>query len=284
MRDQVNSFLRSLAPQVVLYFKVPGNAGDSLIHSGTLDAFARARVRFDYVEMGDDVRGQTVIIGGGGNLVPFYENVRDAIALFVSDARRIIVLPHTIREHASTLTALGSTATIMCRDVPSLEHVQRVNPTVHSIVAHDMAFHLNVARFMKDPALGAIAAPVLRQKLDEVGTSPEEISSLGEVAVMRHDGERHPSAPLAGLDLSELFLLGYAPQEAKIATWCFLKSIALTQHLVTDRLHVAIGAALLGKSCSLYDNSYGKNRAIYEFSLRGFPTVLFREYPVEEST
>lgn len=43
----------------------------------------------------------------------------------------------------------------------------------------------------------------------------------------------------------------------------------------TDRLHVAIAGALLGKSVELHANSYFKNRAVYQFSLRSFPSVRF---------
>jgi hypothetical protein len=41
---------------------------------------------------------------------------------------------------------------------------------------------------------------------------------------------------------------------------------------------VAIAGALLGIDTTLHDNSYGKNRAVFELSLRGrFPTVTFAE-------
>ena len=32
---------------------------------------------------------------------------------------------------------------------------------------------------------------------------------------------------------------------------------------------MALGAALLGVPCRLYDNSYGKNEAVYRYSLAG---------------
>lgn len=42
----------------------------------------------------------------------------------------------------------------------------------------------------------------------------------------------------------------------------------------TDRLHVAIAASLLGKRVRIQNNSYGKNRAVYEFRLRDrFPNL-----------
>lgn len=45
----------------------------------------------------------------------------------------------------------------------------------------------------------------------------------------------------------------------------------------TNRLHVGIVGALLGKRVVLHDNSYGKNRAVWEHSLAGrFPDVEWR--------
>ena len=41
----------------------------------------------------------------------------------------------------------------------------------------------------------------------------------------------------------------------------------------TDRAHVAIGAAMLGKETIVYSNSYHKVKGIYEYSLSHLPGV-----------
>ena len=57
----------------------------------------------------------------------------------------------------------------------------------------------------------------------------------------------------------------------------FLMALKSAHSIVTDRLHVGIGAALLGVPCELIDNSYGKNREIYDFSLANrFHNITFR--------
>jgi hypothetical protein len=43
----------------------------------------------------------------------------------------------------------------------------------------------------------------------------------------------------------------------------------------TNRLHVAIGVALLGKHVKFYPNSYFKYRAVYEYSMQKFNNVEF---------
>lgn len=58
----------------------------------------------------------------------------------------------------------------------------------------------------------------------------------------------------------------------------FLAHVARFQTVHTNRLHVGIAAALLGRRTFLYANDYGKNRAIYDGSLRPyFPNVSFAE-------
>ncbi len=55
----------------------------------------------------------------------------------------------------------------------------------------------------------------------------------------------------------------------------FVDLIENSRRVYTDRLHVAILAAILGKDTSLYPNIYHKNRGVYEFSLYKFPNVRF---------
>jgi len=55
----------------------------------------------------------------------------------------------------------------------------------------------------------------------------------------------------------------------------FINLVEGSRKVFTDRLHVAILAALLGKDTILYPNSYYKNREVYEFSLSKYHNVFF---------
>jgi exopolysaccharide biosynthesis predicted pyruvyltransferase EpsI len=55
----------------------------------------------------------------------------------------------------------------------------------------------------------------------------------------------------------------------------FVNLIENSRKVITDRLHVAILAAILGKETVLLPNSYYKNRGVYEFSLKEYPNVRF---------
>lgn len=55
----------------------------------------------------------------------------------------------------------------------------------------------------------------------------------------------------------------------------FLKLVEGATNVLTDRLHIAIFSAILGKNTFLYPNSYYKNKGVYEFSLQKYPNVKF---------
>ncbi len=57
--------------------------------------------------------------------------------------------------------------------------------------------------------------------------------------------------------------------EADQVSFDFLQVIDRARIVETNRLHVGIGAALLGKEVILHDNSYGKLGAVFEASLQG---------------
>jgi len=59
----------------------------------------------------------------------------------------------------------------------------------------------------------------------------------------------------------------------------FIRIIETSKRIYTDRLHVAILAAILGKETVLYPNSYYKTRGIYEYSLSNYPNVKFVPSP-----
>ena len=55
----------------------------------------------------------------------------------------------------------------------------------------------------------------------------------------------------------------------------FVKIIAGAKIVVTDRLHVGILSSILEKPTLLLPNSYFKNKAVYEYSLKYFPATTF---------
>lgn len=270
LRADMEAFFAELRGTPVLFFANPGNAGDSLIAAATAQAFARSGVEAAPIGLDAAVEGGVVVLGGGGNFIPLYHQIAEAIVRFSArKAARIVLLPHTIRGQEAALRALAGNVTIFCRDRPSFEHVRALRPDIDARLGHDMAFHLDAAAFLADAALAARAAPVWRATLAKHGLDEAALGRPEGVRLRRLDAEAPVRAPTSDLDVSHVFTLGTGAREAPIAAWCLLKTIGAARLVETDRLHVAIGAALLGTPCRFHDNSYGKNSAVYRQSLAG---------------
>jgi len=216
-------------------------------------------------------------IGGGGNMTGTYDHVENAFNKFIdADACQIVMLPHGIRESEDTLLRTRPHDIIVCRDWSVFGHVRGVTMSPSVLLAHDMAFHLDVRRFFHDRRLTTQAEPMLRDRPEEHGWSPEAIAASPRMTFTRTDTERLHTSPQADLDLSVILMFGDAERESAIAAWCLLECIRRSQRIVTDRLHVAISSALLGVPCEFLPNSYGKNSSVYDFSPWMFPNINFR--------
>jgi exopolysaccharide biosynthesis predicted pyruvyltransferase EpsI len=88
-------------------------------------------------------------------------------------------------------------------------------------------------------------------------------------AVSRHRGDRLQDIPGA-------YVSQYLDRvEHDFVARDLLDTIGRADVIVTNRLHIGIAGALLGKRVQLYDNSYGKIRDVYESSLKGRALVSF---------
>ncbi|MCV2882982.1 polysaccharide pyruvyl transferase family protein [Actibacterium sp. XHP0104] len=94
-------------------------------------------------------------------------------------------------------------------------------------------------------------------------------------AFMREDGERPANAPIppGNRDIS-------AEGRAHTPVRRFLDQIARYETIYTNRLHVSISGALLGRRVHLFPNDYLKNELVFEATLKpNFPNVSFeRDY------
>ena len=273
LRRDVEDFLHQFRGRRIFYWPNPGNGGDSLIAAATYEAFDRTDIEIDLAGFDANVDGKVVVLAGGGNLVPYYDDMRKALNYCLRGAARIVVLPHTVRGHEELLARLDERCTLFVRDRESLDHVKSANPAVDVRLAHDMAFHLDAHSFLAREELIREGEPILVEKLGQCGLSMEQLSHWASVDMMRLDSESAQADPESDVDISDLFMMGVNPDEAPVAAWCFLRAISLANHVNTDRLHVGIGAALLGVPCTLRNNSYGKNSAVYEHSLKALPGI-----------
>jgi exopolysaccharide biosynthesis predicted pyruvyltransferase EpsI len=262
-------FLRQFRNRRVLYFPNPGNAGDSLIAAATILSLRQLNVSFQPISLDAPVDDEIVLLGGGGNLVPAYDSIALAFERFLGRARQLILLPHTIRGSEELLGKLDASCVLFCRDPESYLHVLQAAPGAHAMLAHDMAFHLDPQELLSSPSATQFQEFFV-SRLRSAGIDWEQAQFRIRARYFRRDGEATGRHPGTDIDISEVFSKGVWPENALCAAWAFLEAIRTVDAIETDRLHVAIGAGLLGTPCTLHDNSYGKNWAVYRHSLRHY--------------
>jgi len=272
------------AGRQVVFFPNPGNAGDALIAAATWQYFDRLGIRPVVTRPQDFQRGSNLILGGGGNLVPHYRSMADALeACLARDVARCLLLPHSIRGHEALLSSLDGRFTVVCRELASLEHVRKHAPRAISLLADDMAMGLDFDALKQlTSSLRHRLALVLdrswrkrgrkwRRALARMGPDSE-----GRLTILRSDFES--ASGVRGSP--EHDLPKHYSTQCRHRAGC--EQVAMDIHTLllkarkvrTDRLHIALPAALLGLEVEILDNNYGKLSAVWETSLAaGYPKV-----------
>ena len=98
--------------------------------------------------------------------------------------------------------------------------------------------------------------------------------------VFRLDNEKTDiRIPDGNIDLPKVLVRGTSSENIlNDVTFNLLKVINEFEQINTNRLHICIAGALLGKNVRFYSNSYYKNRSIYHFSIKGkYPNVKWHD-------
>ncbi|MFW5701162.1 MAG: polysaccharide pyruvyl transferase family protein [Cyclobacteriaceae bacterium] len=306
MQIDLKKFLKEVSVNEKLYlYPNPGNAGDALIALGTKHLFEALKLNYTQVKDKDnfDPENKIIIYSGGGNLVNYYTNSREFLLENHEKMKRLIILPHTINSNEDLLSAFGNNIDIITRERISYEYVKNRCKKANVYLAEDMAFYMDINRVLsyrpisfadilirkiiykstRNPKIKTIPSPriFLQAKRNEIitnfltrGQKPRVLNCF------RVDTEKTDfHVPRDNIDLSEVYKFGTDYQElVDYQAKKFLGYLQKFDEIRTNRLHVAIGGALLGKKVYLQANSYFKNRAIYEFSLKDkFPNVTWQE-------
>lgn len=227
--------LREIGPAPRMVFvRGEGNVGDELIWAGTRQLL-RGHI---YREIGlDDIvheDGELAVITGGGAWSRSYNEYMPEL-LEIAEARfeRVIVLPSsfdvTVPRVRDALSKTG--ATVFAREPRSLVAISEL---CDARLAHDCAFFHEMPQFA---------------------------GGSGTLNAFRTDAERGGgiALPAGNEDISAT--------ADSLEDW--LAQIAAHERVHTDRAHVMIAAALLGRSVRYADGNYFKVSAIAESSLGG---------------
>lgn len=295
MKLDRQSFAQLLQKEVgdspITLVSFPGNAGDHLITTSSLNALRSFGLKVNLLRPGDDleaaVRGKTLAIGGGGNLVPNYTDVAELIGRVRHLCKRLIILPHTIKGHEPLLRTLPESTLIFCRERPSYDYVRQTTPA-QTFLCDDMVFYSDIDtyrqpniewRWLRDMVGAYWVKGISRKKyLHAKLRLLQAKSGAGRAGAgprvghfFRTDCESAGKPlPADNCDVSVVFNYGDTSlQRIEESARDFVMFIDQFSEVHTDRLHVCIAAARLGKSVHFSAGSYHKCRSVYENSIDG---------------
>jgi hypothetical protein len=211
-----------------------GNVGDELIMAGTRRLLAGLPFREAALQEAVQRTGHTAVISGSGAWCqPYHEVLPQALPRLEQRFERVVLLPSSFDLSVGPVRhALGRTrAVVFARELESLRQVREV---CAAEVAHDGAFFFDY--------------------------TPYEMEGAGTLLAFRTDAEAAGGPlPAGNLDISATC--------SSLDEW--LWTIARHQTVLTDRAHVMIAAALLGKRVEYRPSSYHKVGALAAFALAG---------------
>jgi len=226
----------------------PGNAGDGLIHLGARTLFAELGLDFRERLYPADLSGEVLLVHGCGGFGGVSAHRVEQSRYYFDRFREVLVLPSSfdtglpkVREY---LKQLPSHVTVYCREKVSFEQAAPwVSDPGRLFLSEDLAFQCEFAGWKQRGGEGTLAAFRTDQEsaVDSSGIRSIDVSRFGD----------------------------------KYDAWPLLDVVSRFEKVHTDRMHVGVAASMMGKQTYLYDNSYHKIRAVYDYSLAGMQHVRY---------
>ncbi len=223
------SIAKILAKKAIWYEAGPGNAGDELLHAGAMCLFRKIETRI----VSKAVRPDFIVWGGGGNLGSMWMNCFRRRARVFQEAKEreipIIIMPQSATD---TTELFNESVHIFARESTT----QKLYP--QSTLAPDtsLAFDEDVNEFSNKVPLFNVGVFLRKDK---------ESSGLFDLKLSIGD-----------------------PTSFSKDHWGYFRLASEFACIVTDRLHFAITALILGRRTVLLQNIYYKNQAVYDAWLR----------------
>lgn len=261
----------------LIYFPNYGNLGDALIATGTKMAFEKIGVAVQSVDSLNKNPDAVFVYAGGGNLVPYYSDCARFLMATLEKSNTVVILPHTVNGHDKLLNMLDQRHHIFCREAISYNYVSKFS-ALNSYFDHDLGLRIDPdILFAQYSSLSAsIPDKVIRMVEMILSKSIQHSRIHGRVGYLfRADKESAQDKNSDYFDISGLINSKWLINNfSSLFSSIFLMSLSVFDRILTDRLHVAIGASLLGIPTTLHKNSYYKNAAVFEASLSKSKTCI----------
>lgn len=302
LRQKIEAVVTPLITRDYWLLEVPyyPNVGDSLIWQGELDFLRaiphRCKGMFSLGTCPRNIKikpTDIIIFQGGGNfgdLWPRHHNFKlEIVARFPHN--KIVFLPQSVcyRDYGKLndcmrLLRNADNLVVCARDHASYELLQSYLPDAVKLVP-DMAFSISPGRFHKCWA-GSGELLILREDQElRRDALIDEISHRPNIKICdwpSMNASDFPSWLMMALQSCRYHVGSIADMYARMFYRRYLISSGINlimpyETVYSTRLHGAILGLLLGKRVVLIDNSYGKNRAVYETWMKDVPNICMED-------
>lgn len=260
---QLIAALRAAKEVGASYFPSAGNLGDGLIALGTLDLFSHIGWTPSAITGWDTniLSGvDYVVVGGSGGWVEgLWGDYARVLEPFLERGGCAVILPSTINGFSEFFRRYGSQIILFTREHISYERMRNVKELEGRVhLCHDLAFAANLDSIRRDEA---------------------NDKGVGVLSLFRKDQESlgYP-IPFENVDLALLWNgIQWVDREMCLGPLiAAAEIISQFNEIHTDRLHMTVLSAILGRQVKMHANAYFKNRGVYEYSLSEFKNVSFQ--------
>lgn len=280
-----------------------GNLGDIAIATSCYQFFDSKNLNYSTVDMSLEQQNFVdkpfnLVYGGGGLFTKYYRQYyQDILDLFRSkNLQKAVIMPASFYECRDVLALLDERFTVFCREKQSYDYCIANNSRAKFILADDMVVGLNTdfykKKFFDKNNLKSFVSKQSKENFKnvveklcpfyfDVQKQLKNVKKSSKTNIgyfLRTDDEKFFNPENSGLkslvDLS-LCASSFCADKAMdiMLSKLFLGILDFYDVIVSDRLHIGICSALLGKEVYLLDNSYKKVSNVYENSLRNNKNV-----------
>jgi len=262
----------------IYYQPNPGNGGDALIASGAFQFFKRNNIDYVIIDENTDLSNKVVCYAGGGNLVSDYPAAANFIDKSHDKVKSLVVLPHTINGHSQLLATVKDNVYFFCREEISFQYVKAAVQSAHVFEGDDLALELIPDKYITNFSSNYPIKLFFKQCLKKIKFK-QHLGGFRVLNAFRNDVEKtNITLPNDNIDVSNAINYNSSMSDELLVnrtTADIFKFLNFYKVINTNRLHMAIAGALLGKEVNFYPNSYYKNEAIYNKSLKQYGNVKF---------
>jgi exopolysaccharide biosynthesis predicted pyruvyltransferase EpsI len=266
VKNNNENLLRGLrALDTFTYIPNNGNMGDILIAKATFDFFENNKIKYRPFK---GRPADNIVYGGGGIWNEYYKNSWIKFLPFFCNAKKVVILPSSFYNCPELTKILDERFTVFCREKQSYDYLTAAKTNAKIILDHDMVF------YMSEKALLGTINIYDKKALLKLSGDLNKVPLAAKF--MRSDIEKNNDCE-SDMDLSSYLSNDefITPKEADFGAKVMLSVVDGVNAVITDRLHIAIAGALLGKQVYMLDNSYKKLSEVYKHSLSVLPNVHF---------